>query len=555
MVNNQSDAGLLLRLMPYADILRKAEASQVGGVSTLRFNEDAFKTIVRRFLRLIPFDGDAYLRANPDVADAVANGRYSDTPHRHFADHGFFEGRKPFMAFDGCGGGATDDEATLPDNYFRLVHKAQTSIGQGRWTDSCAVLRDILARYGRRPRVLRQLAYSHARSGAYRLAGDVYAELPPEGLPTDDLMTSDMTLRVNGRPDDALRSLEAARTLQARSSDRQALETRIAELRADLGDLAGALRVVRPLDRGVIGGAGTGLRHWLVGEIGQARERLKTMLSGRAQHARPTIAEQADLAMQLLLAGFPRIAARCLDRLTDMPDDHHSLSGQPLENLARATRVCRGPLAALKAVRQFTANSTGDPSVVCEAELLIATGRYAEALHRLATRPDCDLPDGRWFQIRFDAQIMLGQAAEALSTCRAWRDAHPGPHGWPAATLRLWFDQGTLSDTPIDAATTAPDTMIPRRIVQYWNDDAVPPDVLACMASWSRNNPGYDYERFSDESAASLLGRHCGADQQRAFLSCHHPSCVRTTLRWPICSRSADAMSMRMRRAFCRCEA
>lgn len=39
------------------------------------------------------FNPDAYLRANPDVADAVAAGL--TTPQQHFRDFGQIEGRSP----------------------------------------------------------------------------------------------------------------------------------------------------------------------------------------------------------------------------------------------------------------------------------------------------------------------------------------------------------------------------------------------------------------------------------------------------------------------------
>ena len=231
------------------------------GHSSLRFTEDEFKGIIRRFLRLIALDADAYLEANPDLAEAVEAGRYNDTPQKHFAEHGFFEGRKPCLEFDSASGGSTDHEAMLPDEYFHFVHRAQTAMPLGQWAEAQPVLRDVVDRFGRHPHALRLLAACHAKLGAYRRAALVFAETRHADLLTDDLLTLETTLRVNNRVYDALCCLEAALAHQARQVDRVALGLRIANLRADLGDLTGAMRTLRAIDPAAMGGAGIGLHH------------------------------------------------------------------------------------------------------------------------------------------------------------------------------------------------------------------------------------------------------------------------------------------------------
>lgn len=54
---------------------------------------------VRTFLPWLPFDAEWYLRANPDVAEAVAEGAL-ESAHAHFIDNGFFEGRAPIPERD-----------------------------------------------------------------------------------------------------------------------------------------------------------------------------------------------------------------------------------------------------------------------------------------------------------------------------------------------------------------------------------------------------------------------------------------------------------------------
>jgi hypothetical protein len=65
---------------------------------------------VKPFLRLLPFDADAYLEANPDVAEAIATGVITSA-HEHYVEHGYFEGRARTSDDEA----ATDtDEAQLP---------------------------------------------------------------------------------------------------------------------------------------------------------------------------------------------------------------------------------------------------------------------------------------------------------------------------------------------------------------------------------------------------------------------------------------------------------
>jgi len=57
---------------------------------------------------------------------------------------------------------------------------------------------------------------------------------------------------------------------------------------------------------------------------------------------------------------------------------------------------------------------------------------------------------------------------------------------------------------------------IPRRIVQYWEND-VPEDVSVLMARWSKMNAGYKYELSDREKARAFLATHTCEDTVRAF--------------------------------------
>ena len=165
----------------------------------------------------------------------------------------------------------------------------------------------------------------------------------------------------------------------------------------------------------------------------------------------------------------------------------------------QAARICLGPEAALRLGRRFDDGDAGADAALRDAGLLFMAGQHQAALDRLDRVPAPDAPTADWFRLRIDALLLLGQAERALPVCRDWRRHWPGPHGWPAATLRILYDLGRLRDTsirrPVTQAAAGGPAPIPRHIVQFWNDDAVPTDVQACMASWSRNNPAFAYTR------------------------------------------------------------
>lgn len=80
----------------------------------------------------------------------------------------------------------------------------------------------------------------------------------------------------------------------------------------------------------------------------------------------------------------------------------------------------------------------------------------------------------------------------------------------PASTVvKCHFEQPTTS-------TLDDRQLIPRRVVQYWNERTPPQSVTDIMHSWS-SVPGIEYQRFNSQSARSFLRRTFGADYERAF--------------------------------------
>jgi tetratricopeptide (TPR) repeat protein len=68
------------------------------------------------------------------------------------------------------------------------------------------------------------------------------------------------------------------------------------------------------------------------------------------------------------------------------------------------------------------------------------------------------------------------------------------------------------------------ESLIPRRIMQFWTDPEPPPDVAALMQSWQRQNPGHAYRLFNTVSAAAFLEEHHPAAVRAAFRAAREPA-------------------------------
>jgi tetratricopeptide (TPR) repeat protein len=84
-------------------------------------------------------------------------------------------------------------------------------------------------------------------------------------------------------------------------------------------------------------------------------------------------------------------------------------------------------------------------------------------------------------------------------------------------SLFVWLRQSATL-TALSVAKQAPGVnRIPRRIVQFWHDEAPPDDVKTMCESWELLNPSFDYERFSLASARRFLDENGGRDVVTAF--------------------------------------
>ena len=94
------------------------------------------------------------------------------------------------------------------------------------------------------------------------------------------------------------------------------------------------------------------------------------------------------------------------------------------------------------------------------------------------------------------------------------------------ASLALFIElrrEGMLTSLAHAARIGGP-RLIPKTLVQFWDEEALPDDLEQICSTWSLNNPGYHYKRFSSKSASEYLQRRHGAATLQAFLRAREPA-------------------------------
>ena len=515
-VSNPNPA-LAFGLLSYNSIRAKAQFVDVAGTPVAHLQEEDFKRIIRQFLCLIPFDAEAYLQANPDLATAIADGIYTGSPRQHFLDHGYFEGRRIRPGFQPNDTDPTDQDIDLPPDDMDAVYRGLLAIEAERFADAQIIFAELHRRYGPRERFLRPLAQCYSRLGQYRRAAALFEDVPLKSLSTVELMTRHLVFRVLNLTEDASDALELA-AAKTRYTD-SAIDRSLATLHLDGDDLGRARPSFARLSRDELGGDGISAQAEFDRLWSQARDRLRFLLA-KVKSATATLPDALELTFLLARTGFRTIAARRLDAGVQALRAAPDAPAAAVQHLADAVRLCHGAAAAAAALQQL---KNIPDATLRDARLLYAAHQYDGALARLGAPQN---PDEAWFQCRVDSLLMLGRTADALDVCRDWRVRLPGSGSWPNTTLRVLFDHGVLHDTTLDlaAADQAGAAAIPKTIVQYWNDADIPNDVLHCMASWTDNNPDCEYRRFCDTTAAAMLHAHYGPAISDAFERCYHPA-------------------------------
>jgi hypothetical protein len=85
----------ILRMMRFGEIKREYNLAWPPTSTDITFPATLVRDLLRFALQHVQFDERYYLRSNPDVADALADGLFTDA-HSHYVEFGYFEDRLPF---------------------------------------------------------------------------------------------------------------------------------------------------------------------------------------------------------------------------------------------------------------------------------------------------------------------------------------------------------------------------------------------------------------------------------------------------------------------------
>lgn len=80
---------------PYESLRDLLKMTMIRGKPTPNMTYDDIKKLISRLLSMVEVDEAWYLTRNPDIAEAVRDGR-AKSARDHFVNNGYFEGREPF---------------------------------------------------------------------------------------------------------------------------------------------------------------------------------------------------------------------------------------------------------------------------------------------------------------------------------------------------------------------------------------------------------------------------------------------------------------------------
>jgi len=344
---------------------------------------------------------------------------------------------------------------------------------------------------------------------------------------------------VAGRPDEALRRAEAAiaadpkqlglRLLAARAAaalpDRPAAEKFLADARADFGGLpdllATRIHILRSVHdyaglRGLVAEAeGTASAAvWIEGvsaaiAIGDF-ERAARMIDKGPSTARRDRAWGAFLRGQLAAAGRDYAAAAAhYAAALELDPGNGGWEGE----LARAALLCLDTEAAALHLRRSV--ELNRSSVLSRRESLNSSQHHLGQLLN-----DFGLDASLLERLR---RTLAGNAPERLAALRTIVRENPDS---TAAALMLVLEMrraGEFRHVARRFGRLMPGR-IPRRIVQFWDSEAVPEDVAALMASWRDERGTFQYVVFNEASAGAYLMAKSTTEAARAFRRARHPA-------------------------------
>ena len=248
-------------------------------------------------------------------------------------------------------------------------------------------------------------------------------------------------------------------------------------------------------------------------------ERRKGRRADRLKEHWLTPTENLQLARHLAALGKTRPALRIVCAL--MESDHPTW--EPFALYAEILANREGVEAAAAFLKDVCSHFPGNLLLkVALARYYLEAGAYQQALSALSGPVQSQLPEARALvsAILFN----MKEGSQLLSHCAKWIASDPEdtlPHAYAISALRLQNALSRFADAGVPHGhATKPDK--PFRIVQFWDSENPPPEVLEAMGTWHNAHPELEHLVFNEHSAREYLLRHYGIEAAAAFDSCHH---------------------------------
>ena len=125
------------------------------------------------------------------------------------------------------------------------------------------------------------------------------------------------------------------------------------------------------------------------------------------------------------------------------------------------------------------------------------------------------------------ADLQLLPQANRIRALRAVVRENPESTAAAISLIITLRQSGALSaaSSPLTVPeTSSRDSQIPKTIVQFWDSEHVPEDVLALMRTWQHTNPDFKFRLFNDKTAREYLAKRYPPSVRRAYSRCREPA-------------------------------
>jgi len=119
--------------------------------------------------------------------------------------------------------------------------------------------------------------------------------------------------------------------------------------------------------------------------------------------------------------------------------------------------------------------------------------------------------------------LQLGDKAK-LNVIAKIINEDPYYFGGPLFLANELRSQGILDEISARLKESKAQTKIPKVIVQYWNEERLPPEIVHVMRSWLTHNPEFEHKVFSRKTAYDFINENYQGAESKAFLACEHPA-------------------------------